>query len=92
MASVILTLKVMPDSPEVDLNELETKVKSKIQSFCGESETKTEINPIAFGLKAMHITFVMDESKGSTDYLEKQISELPNVSSVSVIDVRRAIG
>ena len=92
MAMVIITLKIMPDSPEVDLDALEQKVKTKIQAFCGETETKTEIKPIAFGLKSMEIIFVMDESKGSTEYLEKQISDLEGVSSVSVIDVRRAIG
>lgn len=92
MAKVVVTLKIMPDSPEVDLDALEAKAKSKIMSFCGETETKTEIKPIAFGLRSLNIIFVMDESKGSTEYLEKQISQLDNVSSVSVIDVRRAIG
>ncbi len=92
MASVIITLKIMPDSPEVNLDELEKQVKTKIQSFCGETQTKTEITPIAFGLKALNITFVMDESKGSTDYLEEQIAKLDTVNSVSVTDVRRALG
>lgn len=82
----------MPDSPEVSIGELEKRVKTKIQSFCGETQTKTEITPIAFGLKALNITFVMDESKGSTDYLEEQITNLDDVNSVSVTDVRRAIG
>ncbi len=92
MATVIITLKIMPDSPEVSIGELEKRVKTKIQSFCGETQTKTEITPIAFGLKALNITFVMDESKGSTDYLEEQITNLDDVNSVSVTDVRRAIG
>tara|TARA_Y100000294_G_C8357964_1_gene257523 strand:- start:121 stop:399 length:279 start_codon:yes stop_codon:yes gene_type:complete len=92
MANVIITLKVMPNSPEVSIDELEKKVKTKIQSFSGETQTKTEITPIAFGLKALNITFVMDESKGATDYLEEQIAKLEGVNSVSVTDVRRAIG
>ena len=92
MATVIITLKIMPDSPEVSIGELEKRVKTKIQSFCGETQTKTEIIPIAFGLKSLNITFVMNESKGSTDYLEEQISKLEEVNSVSVTDVRRAIG
>jgi len=36
--------------------------------------------------------FVMDEAKGSTDDLEKKISEIDGVNSVEVVDVRRTIG
>jgi len=34
----------------------------------------------------------MDEQKGSTDPLEKEIQAIEGVNSVEVIDVRRAIG
>jgi len=92
MASIIITIKVMPGSPDVDLNELENKVMKEIKKFTGETETKNEIEPVAFGLKALKITFVMDENKGSTEKLENNISKIKGVNSVEVIDVRRAIG
>ena len=92
MAKVVITLKVMPNSVEVDLSDLEKKVKEKIFDFAGQTETKTEIVPIAFGLKSLNIFFVMDESKGATDYMETQIKALEGVNSVDVIDVRRAVG
>jgi len=92
MAKVIVTLKIMPQSPEVDLGEIEKKAKQKIIDFAGETETKTEIVPIAFGLKALNLMFVMDEEKGSTDFLETQVKDLDNVNSAEVTDVRRAIG
>lgn len=82
----------MPGSPDVDLNELENKVMKEIKKFTGETETKNEIEPVAFGLKALKITFVMDENKGSTEKLENNISKIKGVNSVEVIDVRRAIG
>lgn len=82
----------MPESPDVDLNSLEAQAKSKISDFCGETETKTEQEPIAFGLKALKITFVMSEEKGSTEDLENDISSIGGVNSVEVIDVRRALG
>ena len=53
---------------------------------------KTEQEPIAFGLKALKITFVMDEDKGSTDPLEETLKNLDGVNSVETIDVRRAVG
>ena len=92
MAKAIVTLKIMPESPETDLDKINKSVLEKIKGFAGEGETKKEIEPVAFGLKALKITFVMDEQKGSTEPLEKEIQELEGVNSVEVIDVRRAIG
>ena len=92
MANVVVTLKIMPESPEVDLNKVEEAAKKTIAEFAGEGETKTEQEPIAFGLKALKIIFVMDEAKGATDPLENKIKEIEGVNSVEVVDVRRAIG
>lgn len=82
----------MPESPEIDLNSLEEQAKKLIKEFTGETETKTLQEPVAFGLKALKITFVMDEAKGSTDELESKIKEVQGVNSVEVVDVRRAVG
>jgi len=92
MAQVIVTLKIMPESPEVDLNKIQEEAKSKITDFAGSGDMKVEEKPIAFGLKALNIIFVMDESKGSTEPLEESISEIEGVQSVETTDVRRAIG
>ena len=92
MAQVVVTLKIMPQSPEIDLAELEKQAKEKIIEFCSSQEFKTQIQPIAFGLKALLIYFVMEESKGSTEELENRIKELEGVESVEVPDVRRAVG
>ncbi len=92
MAEIIMTLKIMPESPETDLEALEAGVKSKITEAVGESQFKVETEPIAFGLKAIKISFVIDESKGSQDELENDISEMEGVNSVEVVDVRRTIG
>lgn len=82
----------MPSSPEIDLAGIEREAKKLITGFAGKGETKTEIEPIAFGLKAIKILFVMDEKKGSPDPVADQIKELEGVNSAEVIDVRRAIG
>ena len=92
MADVIITLKIMPQSPSVNLAEVEKNTKVKIKKFSGETQTRTEIEPIAFGLKALKITFVMDEKIGATDSLEKEIEKIKGVNSVEVVDVRRALG
>ena len=92
VANVIITLKIMPSSPDIDLDSIQEKALEKIKGFAGDKETKVELEPIAFGLKAINILFVMDESKGSTESLEDSISNLDGVQSVEVTDVRRAVG
>ena len=61
MATVVITFKIMPESPEVELDLIEKKAKEMILAHAGPGDTRTEIEPIAFGLKAIKITFIMDE-------------------------------
>ena len=92
MARVVVTFSIMPESPDVDLKDIETKSLEKIKSLAGTDDYKVSVEPIAFGLKAVKIMFVMDEDKGSTDDLEADIETIDGVNSVEVTDVRRAIG
>ena len=92
MAQVVATIKIMPKSTESDISLLQNKAEEEIKKFAGDTEIKTEQEPIAFGLKALKIIFVMDESKGSTETLEENIKKIDGVNSVEVVDVRRAVG
>ena len=92
MAKVVVTIKIMPEGPEVDLNKIEDKIKGIIFSFSKNKETKTEIEVIGFGLKALKIMFVMDEDKGSPDPVTEDVVKLAGVNSAEIIDVRRALG
>ena len=92
MGTVIATIKIMPTSPEVDLEAIKIIVKEKIASFAGEGETKSTIEPVAFGLNSLSIIFVMDEDLGSPDVLSEQVAEMKEVNSAEIVDVRRAIG
>jgi elongation factor 1-beta len=91
MARVIVTIKLMPESPDIDLSKIEKKVTKQIKEFGGEVG-KVEVEPIAFGLKALKLMFVMEESIGSTEALEEDIKNMDGIQSVEVTDVRRAIG
>ena len=92
MAKAIVTLKIMPESPETDLEKISVEAVKKIIAYAGDGDRKKEIEPIAFGLKALKLIFVMDEAKGSPDALESEISRIKGVHSIEIIDVRRAIG
>ena len=91
MAQLFITLKVMPESPEVDLKKLEGSVKKGIETFGGRVDRVIQ-EPVAFGLKALMVSFTMDESKGSTDPLEETLQALKDVNSVDVTEVRRMLG
>jgi len=92
MAKAIVTLKLMPSSPEVDLDQIREEVQNNITEFAGKEDSKYELIPVAFGLKALQVMFIMDESIGSTEKLEEQINAIEGVQSVDVTDVRRTIG
>lgn len=92
MAKVILTLKVMGSSPDVDMTKVESSVKEKIVALNGEGDMRFKVVPVAFGINSLEVIFVHDEAKGATDVLEDDIGTIEGVESVEVIDVRRAIG
>ena len=82
----------MPTSPEEDLTKIQTIAEEKIISFSASKEVKVEVIPVAFGLKSVNLTFVMDESLGSPDALEAELQKIPGVNSAETVDVRRAVG
>ncbi len=89
MAMMALTVRVMPLSPDTNLNELQEEIK-KIIAEKGKL-VKEERQDVAFGLKAILITLAMQE-ENSTDELLDKIRDIENVSSAEIIDMRRAFG
>lgn len=91
MANIIMTIKVVLESPETNLESVKEKAINAIEEY-GADIGRSEIEEVAYGIKAVKIMFIANENKGSTDALEEKIKSLEGVSSVEVIDVRRAIG
>ena len=91
MTKVVITIKVMPNSPDTDMDSLEDRVRAEIEKFGGDTG-RVEFEPIGYGITALKCIFIMDEDKGSTEPLEGAIKTLDGVESVEITDVRRAIG
>jgi len=91
MADAIITFKIMPENPDVNLDVVRDNATELIAKAQGEVG-KEERVPVAFGLVALNLIFVIDEKLGGTDDLEAQIEGLEGVNSVEVTDVRRALG
>ena len=88
---MFITIKIMPEETDTDLNLIRSRAKELGEKFGAELLDKDQIEPIAFGLKALKIMFIIDESKGSED-LTNEVSSIEGVSSAEVVDMRRAIG
>ncbi len=89
-ATVILIIKIMPDAPDAPLEDIKSKAKSFMEKNGARSLTIDE-QSIAFGLKALILKCAFPEEKG-TDIVEKGLSEIQRVSSVTIEDYRRAFG
>lgn len=87
VARVIMTIKVMPEDVDVDLENLLERIKKSIPE--GTDVRANEIVPIAFGLKALRINFAREESMGGTDDIEEAIGNLEGVAQVEVEVVSR---
>ena len=90
MGTALLKIKLMPTSPEVNLEEIKEKAK-KVVEECQGRNCRFEEEPIAFGLKAVMVFFGIDESQ-ELEPIEKELSKIENVNSVQVVDMRRAFG
>ena len=77
----------MPESPEVNLEEKIKEIKeivSKYGEFGG-----TKIIPIAFGLKALNVFFIVSEDKENLEDITKEINKINGVENTEIIDIRR---
>lgn len=90
MGDAIFKFKIMPDSPDANLDEIETVARKVVEKQQGRG-TKTEREPIAFGLVAVIVIFLRDETLDQ-DVLEKAMQAIPHVASAEIIDFRRAFG
>lgn len=85
MAEVAVILKLMPESTEVDLGELESMVRERVKVHSVSRE------PIAFGLEALRVVAVVEDAAGGTEPLERELSGLPGVGNVQVTGLTRLL-
>jgi elongation factor 1-beta len=90
MGTALITLKLMPASPEIDLEKLKADAQKTVEEGKG-TKVRFEEVPIAFGLKAVHLFFDLDESD-ELEPIENSLDEIENVGSVEMVDMRRAFG
>lgn len=91
MSTAGVRFKIMPEGLDINLDEVKSLVKETIESFENGVFSESEEEPIAFGLKALVITCAIPESL-EVDEVENKLATIEGISSVEMIDYRRAVG
>lgn len=87
MAKVAATLKVMPNSPELDLDALEERLSNSLPE--GAKINNVAREDVAFGLVALLPTVLIPDDAGGTDVVEEAFGAVEGVESVGVENVTR---
>ncbi|MFB6081957.1 MAG: elongation factor 1-beta [Halanaeroarchaeum sp.] len=87
MGKVAAVIKVMPNSPELDLDDLREKLETSLPE--GAKINKVDTEDVAFGLVALLPTVIVPDDAGGTEAVEEAFSNVEGVESVSVEEVGR---
>jgi elongation factor 1-beta len=87
MGKVAASIKVMPESPEIDLDSLEERLEQALPE--GARINGFERQEVAFGLVALLPTVIVPDESGGTEAVEESFADLDVVESVDVDDVGR---
>lgn len=82
MGDAGITIKIMPSSPEINLDGILDKIKEKYKI------QDSKIEPIAFGLKSLTILIIVPDKEGAdTDPIQNYIQSVDGVESVEILGV-----
>ncbi|RJT06074.1 MULTISPECIES: elongation factor 1-beta [Halococcus] len=87
MGKVAAKLKVMPESPDVDLDDLQDELEESLPE--GAKINGFERDDVAFGLVALLPTVIVPDDAGGTESVEEAFAALDRVESVAVENVGR---
>ncbi len=87
MGKVAAKIKVMPNSPEVDLDALQERLEASLPE--GAKINGVEREEVAFGLTALYPTVIVPDDAGGTETVEERFSGVEDVESVQVENVGR---
>lgn len=87
MGKVAAAIRVMPEDPEIDLDDLQERLEAALPE--GAKISGFERDNVAFGLVALIPTVVVPDDAGGTEAVEEAFSEVGGVESVEVQNVGR---
>jgi elongation factor 1-beta len=87
MGKVAAKIKVMPQSPDVDLDALQERLEQSLPE--GAKINGFERDDVAFGLVALFPTVVVPDDAGGTEAVEESFADVEGVESIEVDSVGR---
>ncbi|MFC3959919.1 elongation factor 1-beta [Halovivax cerinus] len=87
MGKVAAAIKVMPNSPDIDLDDLQERLEATLPE--GAKINGVEREDVAFGLVALVPTVIVPDGAGGTEAVEDAFTEVDGVESVDVQNVGR---
>ncbi len=87
MGKVAAKIKVMPRSPDVDLDGLQDELEQSLPE--GATIKGFERDNVAFGLVALLPTVIVPDEAGGTEAIEAAFASVDDVESVDVQNVGR---
>ena len=83
MGKVAVSFRIMPEGVETDIDRLQGAVRKSL----GGRLKKLEVEPVAFGLKAIEVIAVLDDASGEMEKVESSLAALPGVGGVETTEV-----
>ncbi|MFB6133546.1 MAG: elongation factor 1-beta [Halanaeroarchaeum sp.] len=87
MGKVAAVMKVMPNDPDLDLEDLRDRLEASLPE--GAKINAVETEDVAFGLVALMPTVIVPDDAGGTETVEEAFESVEGVESVSVEEVGR---
>jgi len=85
MGDVAINYRLLPESPDINLDELDAKIKAALPE--GVKLHKSTTKPFAFGLSAIEILVVMKDSGGLSDTTEENLRNVQGIQSVELLEM-----
>ncbi|MGI0055156.1 MAG: elongation factor 1-beta [Thermoplasmata archaeon] len=84
MGQVAVLFRLMPQGVETDLKAMGEAVRASLPA--GVSIRGMQIKDIAYGLKSLLVSMVMNDEGGVLDSIEHGLAKIPHVESVEVME------
>lgn len=92
MAKAIITFRLMPESPDINLIPIKEKALAIAKKYNSIGEMQAKEEPIAFGLKAVLIMAMYTVEGSDFDAIAAEMGKIQHVQSAEVAKMDLALG
>jgi elongation factor 1-beta len=90
MTKLVARIKVLPTDTDINLDNIVEKLKSSLPD--GMQVRNSAKEPVAFGLNALIVDFLLEDKEGQMDKLESAVKDTEGVSEIEIMNLSRQAG